>query len=140
MVTISLADNKLDGVGDGSHLLRQILENLLPGLEGDEEPEEDDQPEAAQEEGRKQPVERYVEVEVMVGLTLPEIVRIAAARNRSRSVPDYAVKNLEGKFDELKDALRLANRTFAERCVAFKPNETIEGSGDFKPLSILTIL
>ena len=60
--------------------------------------------------------------------------------NTSKNVPDYAIRHLEGHFDELKSALENANPSYVHNCVAFKPNQHIEGSRDFREVSILTVL
>lgn len=138
-VTLVFDDPRMHGVGDGGHTLRHVLENLVPGLaltpdETNSQSDDDD------EESRTAPVERYIEVEVITGLELPEISRIAKARNTSKNVPEYAIKNLEGKYDGLYLALKKVNKTYADKVVAFKPNEHIEGSQEFKPVSILTVL
>jgi hypothetical protein len=137
-VTLTFREKKLDGVGDGGHTLGHILENLAPSVK--EERADDADGDADGEAVTAKPTERYVELEIIIGLTLPEIVRIVRARNASRNVPDYAIRNLEGKFDGLRDALRRANRDFVDRRVAFKPNEHIEGSDEYKAVSVLTIL
>ncbi len=138
-VTLTFQNRKMDGVGDGGHTLRLILERLIPETIAGEEPDDIEESDEDEEIGGP-PVERYVEAEVITGLSLEEISRVARSRNTSKNVPDYAIKRLEGTFDGLEQALRRANETFTDHCVAFKPNEHIEDSKDFKQVSILTIL
>src|SRR4029077_17658088 len=57
-----------------------------------------------------------------------------------RSVPPYAIMAMEGKFDQLKAAIKLCNPNYCAKWVAFKPNEHLEGMEGFKPVSVLEIL
>jgi hypothetical protein len=126
------------GIGDGGHTLRLILERLQPALAAEEE---DEAEEEGVEAGTRRPqIERYVEVEVFTGLPLDQVTRIVRARNTSRNVPEYAILNLQGTFDGLRDAIAAANPEYVANCLAFKPNEHMPDSDAFKPVSLLHVL
>lgn len=80
-------DRKRFGLVDGGHTYRAIQDVL--------------------KEGELEQFEtRYVGLEIFTGLDDDLIVEFADARNRSAAVDDKSLKNLEGKFDFIKTALK----------------------------------
>jgi hypothetical protein len=47
---------------------------------------------------------------------------------------------IKGEFEPFKAAIAAENKVFAERIVAFRPNEHVEGLEEFKPVSVLELL
>jgi hypothetical protein len=153
MAVIVLTDPKKHGIVDGAHTFRKVLEHLIPATygagngEADEEVESLDQPESQglselegeKEEPRPEP-DRYLTCEVWTGLTLEQRVLLSEGRNTSRSVPPYAIMEIKGDFEPLKEAIKKHNPDYGEQVVAFKPNEHVEGLDEFKPVSVLEIL
>lgn len=151
-VELVFSDQKRHGVVDGGHTLRKIVQDLIPATYGpggggseaidlDEEPDEldelDDVGEVAESE---EMIDRYLNVEVWVNLALHQVALLSQARNTSRTVPPYAIMNIKGEFESLKDAIGEKNKVFADNVVAFKPNEHVEGLDEFKPVSVLELL
>lgn len=76
--------------------------------------------------GQHKPKENYhninqahVQVTVAVGIEEESVASISRARNLSKAVPDYAMKNLEGDWQEIENFLPSDYR----KNVVFKPNE-----------------
>jgi len=61
----------------------------------------------------------HVQVTVAVGVDEESVSSISRARNLSKAVPDYALKNLEGDWQAIEDHLPQSYR----KNVIFKPNE-----------------
>ncbi|MBW4490427.1 MAG: AIPR family protein [Trichocoleus desertorum ATA4-8-CV12] len=61
----------------------------------------------------------YVQVTVAVGVEEEQVSSISRARNLSKAVPDYALKNLEGDWQAVEKYLPQSCR----KNVIFKPNE-----------------
>jgi AIPR protein len=61
----------------------------------------------------------HVQVTVAVGVDEENVAGISRARNLSKAVPDYALKNLEGDWQAIEEHLPLSYR----KNVIFKPNE-----------------
>jgi len=147
-VELVLTDVKKHGVLDGGHTLRKVVKDLIPSTYGrpsDAEElaeDEDDQADALDEAEREvvEVLDRYLNVEVWVGLTLDQVALLSTGRNTSRTVPPYAIMAMKGEFDPLKAAIAAKNSLFAEKIVAFKPNEHVEGLDEFKPVSVLELL
>lgn len=154
-VELVFADPKKHGVLDGGHTLRKIVSDLIPSTyspepdlndaavgeaEENEELEAEVVPEAVEANESEAIIDRYINVEVWVGLTLDQVALLSQARNTSRTVPPYAIMAIKGEFDSIKAAIATKNKAFAEKVVAFKPNEHVEGLDEFKPVSILELL
>jgi hypothetical protein len=146
---IVLSDPKKHGIVDGAHTFRKIVEHLIPatyappGEEGEvaEQPDSEDtsELEGDKEEPQAEP-NRYLSCEVWTGLNLAQLALLTAGRNTSRSVPPYAIMEMKGNFDPLRDAIVDKNPDYGMNCVAFKPNEHVEGLPEFKPVSVLEVL
>jgi AIPR protein len=61
----------------------------------------------------------HVQVTVAVGIEEDSVAGISRARNLSKAVPDYALKNLEGDWQKIEDVLPESYRAN----IIFKPNE-----------------
>jgi hypothetical protein len=61
----------------------------------------------------------HVQVTVAVGVDEENVAGISRARNLSKAVPDYALKNLEGDWQAIEEHLPLSYR----KNLIFKPNE-----------------
>lgn len=61
----------------------------------------------------------HVQVTVAVGIEEDSVAGISRARNLSKAVPDYALKNLEGDWQEIEKFLPESYRAN----IIFKPNE-----------------
>ena len=70
----------------------------------------------------------FVQVTVAVGIDEESVASISRARNLSKAVPDYALKNLEGDWQKIEDYLPPKYR----KHVVFKPNE-FEANPDDAP-------
>lgn len=136
------------GVIDGAHSLAKVVDELIPKSYGPtdelEEEEDDDTDDDSSLEGQRPEPDRYLSCEVWVGLEKPEVVRLTSGRNTSRMVPPFAISNLRGDFEIVKEALVRANKEYAKK-VAFKPNEHMEPIGEddepaYKPIYALDIL
>jgi hypothetical protein len=154
MVEIVFTDPKKHGIVDGGHTFKKVVKELIPatygnplGETGDDEDEaatsdtedEDDESEQADEE-LEEVVDRYLSCEVWVGLKLEQAALLTQGRNTSRTVPPYAIMSIKGEFDPLKKAIERTNSSYANKVVAFKPNEHVEGLDEFKPVSVLDVL
>lgn len=155
-VEIVFADPKKHGIVDGGHTFKKIIKELIPATYGP--PTEDDESDGEKEEAAEREslngalgaivddeepeevVDRYVSCEVWVGLKLEQAALLTQGRNTSRTVPPYAIMSIKGEFDPLKKAIDRANPTYANKVVAFKPNEHVEGLDEFKPVSVLDVL
>jgi AIPR protein len=71
----------------------------------------------------------HVQVTVAVGVDEENVASISRARNLSKAVPDYALKNLEGDWQKIEQYLPSSYR----KNVIFKPNE-FEGNLDEAPM------
>jgi hypothetical protein len=152
MAVIVLTDPKKHGIVDGAHTFRKVVEHLIPATYGtqNEEEEEGEVSEQAEYEGlseldgdKEEPrvdPDRYLTCEIWTGLTLEQTALLTQGRNTSRSVPPYAIMEMKGNFDPLKDAIKTHNPEYGDNVVAFKPNEHVEGLDEFKPVSVLEIL
>lgn len=155
-VELVFTDPKKHGVLDGGHTLRKIVEDLIPSMygrigdsegavetegdEADEFAEADTVEEVVDQEEPQEVLDRYLNVEVWVGLTLDQVALLSQARNTSRTVPPYAIMAIKGEFLPLQTAIAAKNAVFAEKIVAFKPNEHVEGLEESKPVSVLELL
>ncbi len=70
----------------------------------------------------------FVQMTVAVGIDEESVASISRARNLSKAVPDYALKNLEGDWQKIEDYLPPEYR----KNVVFKPNE-FENNPDGAP-------
>jgi hypothetical protein len=70
----------------------------------------------------------HVQVTVAVGIDEESVASISRARNLSKAVPDYALKNLEGDWQVIEEYLPPSYR----KNVIFKPNE-FEDDPDIAP-------
>lgn len=70
----------------------------------------------------------HVQVTVAVGVDEESVASISRARNLSKAVPDYALKNLEGDWQAIEEHLPQSYR----KNVIFKPNE-FEDNPDIAP-------
>jgi hypothetical protein len=156
VVELVFTDPKKHGVLDGGHTLRKIVSDLIPSTYGpiaesevaldaeedevDETAQATDVDEMAEQEEPDEIIDRYLNVEVWVGLTLDQVALLSQARNTSRTVPPYAIMAIKGEFEPFKAAIAAENKVFAERIVAFRPNEHVEGLEEFKPVSVLELL
>jgi hypothetical protein len=93
------------GVLNGGHTYRALM-HALHGTHkrGEKYPEID---------------KAFVQVTVAVGIDEESVSSISRARNLSKAVPDYALKNLEGDWQRIEDYLPKKYR----KNVVFKPNE-----------------
>ena len=113
VLTLGFDDHEFHGVLDGGHTLRAIL---------DERSDESEQ-------------EGYCNLEIFTGLENGEIPGVVEARNTSKQVASKSLLNLEGAFENLKNAIGKEK----EALIIWKENE--EGQLDVRELiGILTAL
>ena len=110
-ITLEFDDRKYHGVLDGGHTLRAIL---------------DDRKQSGQD-----PQSSYCNIEIFTKLGEDEIPGVVQARNTSKQVASKSMFNLEGSFDDLKNALG----TKAKQ-ISWKENE----EGDFDVREVIGIL
>lgn len=111
-VTMELVNGDIHGNIDGGHTLRAIF--------------------SAQEDGNL-PEDRYVFMEIFVGLSTP--VELAAARNTSVQVDLKSREELNKSFEILKEAM--SGLPFENR-IAYKMNQHY--GADFKPIDVREII
>lgn len=112
-LAISFDDREFHGVLDGGHTLRAILDRR-----SDEETQEG-----------------YCNLEIFTGLEEGEISSVVEARNTSKQVASKSLLNLEGAFENLKDAIGEEKSSL----ISWKENE--EGQMDIREvIGILTAL
>ncbi len=87
VVTLEFKDRQYNGVLDGGHTLQAIL----------------DQREDVVAEGGLQ--EGYCNLEIFTGLEQDSIPSVVEARNTSKQVASKSLMNLDGKFDQFRDAI-----------------------------------
>ncbi|MCG9891166.1 MAG: AIPR family protein [Thermosynechococcaceae cyanobacterium MS004] len=78
----------------------------------------------------------HVQVTVAVGIDEESVASISRARNLSKAVPDYALKNLEGDWQEIEAHL-------PQRCrknVIFKPNEFDDNSDNAPKYTVVDLV
>ncbi len=96
-LALEFKDRQYNGVLDGGHTLRAILDQRSNG---------------SQQEG-------YCNIEIFTGLEESEIPSVVDARNTSKQVASKSLMNLEGRFEELKDAIG----TEKSELISWKENE-----------------
>lgn len=112
-LTVEFKDRQYNGVLDGGHTLRVILDERVDDVV---------------QEG-------YCNVEIFVGLEQDEITNVVDARNTSKQVASKSLLNLEGRFDKLKEAIG-PDKT---ELISWKENE--EGAIDVREfIGMLTAL
>ena len=114
-------DGESNGIVDGAHTYKLILENqeYIRGFN---------------EGANGERIEQYVEVRVLTGPRIPDLVsEIAGGLNTGVQVTPAALANLDRQFDWLKEAIKDA--PFRDK-IAFKQFE----EGDFTVTDILCIL
>lgn len=110
------------GIADGAHTYNLILENQEYIRTFNESAEADQQ------------IDQYVEVRVLIGPRLPDLVTdIAGGLNTGVQVQPASLANLDGHFEWLKDAIRGAP---FEQEIAYKQFE----EGEFTVTDVLCIL
>ena len=82
-LTVEFEDRQYNGVLDGGHTLRVILDGRVDDVV---------------QEG-------YCNVEIFTGLEQDEITNVVDARNTSKQVASKSLLNLEGRFEKLKEAI-----------------------------------
>jgi hypothetical protein len=87
-LTLEFQDPEYDGILDGGHTLRVILEQMG---------------EQSSEDGTG--LASYCNLEILTGLEGEVIPSVVEARNTSRQVAHKSLLNLDGKFDKLKDVI-----------------------------------
>jgi hypothetical protein len=112
-LTIRLKDPRLHGLLDGGHTY-----NIL------------------REESAALDFPQYVRVEFLEGFRSDEIPDLVGARNTSNQVRDQSLMNLEGRFDDLREALTGA--AFSSQ-IAYKEFE-LDTSGEPKPIDVRDII
>ncbi len=113
-LTLRFDDRRYHGVLDGGHTLKAIL--------------------GSREETGDLPQAGYCNVEIFTGLDEDEIPAVVEARNTSKQVASKSLTNLQGRFEDLKDALGAF-----ERKISWFEND--EGDMDVRELiGILTAL
>lgn len=110
-LTVEFSDTQLNGVLDGGHTLHVILEH-----------------QSEQSDGDISGLPAYCNIEIFTGLEGEAIPGVVEARNTSRQVASKSLLNLEGRFDQLKDAI---GKEKAKEII-WKENE--EGSLDVREL------
>ena len=114
-LTLAFKDKNYHGILDGGHTLRAILDDR-------EQSDQDTQT-------------SYCNIEIFTGLDDSEIPDVVEARNTSKQVASKSLLNLEGSFENLKDALG----SDKAKLISWKENE--EGVFDVREvISILTAL
>jgi AIPR protein len=78
----------------------------------------------------------HVQVTVAVGVEEENVASISRARNLSKAVPDYALKNLEGDWQKIEDYLPQNYR----KNVIFKPNEFEENPDDAPRYTVVDLV
>jgi len=124
-VEVCFDGNKKHGIYDGGHtrlILDSEKENLL-----------------SMQEQQDESLNRFVRVEILVGFNSMETTYIAGARNTSNQVRDESILEQQGKFGEIKDALR--GQPYYDD-IAFKEYELYDGNPGRppKPISIKDII
>ncbi len=116
-VQLGLSDENLHGLLDGGHTYEVIKEYIK------------------QTERSELSLDRqaYVRLELMEGLKAEEIRDVVEARNTSNQVKDQSLLNLQGKFDDIKQAIE--HQPYATQ-VAYSEYEILEGSDGSKPKPI----
>lgn len=114
-------EGEANGIVDGAHTYKLILENQ-------------EHIRAFNEDANGDEIEQYVEVRVLTGTRLPDLVSdIAGGLNTGIQVQAATLANLDRQFDWLKDTLKDA--PYRDR-IAFKQFE----DGDYSVTDILCIL
>ena len=78
----------------------------------------------------------YVQVVVAVGIEEEQVSSISRARNLSKAVPDYALKNLEGEWQSIEQYLPDEFR----KNVIFKPDEFQEDADVFSEYTVVDLV
>jgi hypothetical protein len=78
----------------------------------------------------------HVQVTVAVGVDEESVADISRARNLSKAVPDYALKNLEGDWQKIEDYLPQNYR----KNVIFKPNEFEDNPDDAPRYTVVDLV
>ncbi|OLP18361.1 abortive phage infection protein [Leptolyngbya sp. 'hensonii'] len=78
----------------------------------------------------------HVQVTVAVGIDEESVASISRARNLSKAVPDYALKNLEGDWQRIEKYLPSAYR----KNVIFKPNEFEENPDESPKYTVVDLV
>lgn len=81
--------------------------------------------------------DQYVRVEFLEGFDHDEITAVVDARNTSNQVKDESLLNLEGAFDDLKEALK-DEPFFGD--IAFQEYEVYKNSSEAKPIDVREII
>jgi AIPR protein len=78
----------------------------------------------------------HVQVTVAVGVDEENVAGISRARNLSKAVPDYALKNLEGDWQAIEEHLPQSYR----KNVIFKPNEFEDNPDDAPKYTVVDLV
>ena len=87
-LTLVFKDREFNGVLDGGHTLHVILDQLKQVSNGEQAS-----------------LEGYCNLEIFTGLDQEDIPNVVEARNTSKQVASKSLMNLEGRFDDLKNAI-----------------------------------
>ena len=96
-LALEFKDQQYNGVLDGGHTLRAILDHRSNGSQ----------------------LDGYCNIEIFTGLDESEIPSVVDARNTSKQVASKSLMNLEGHFEELKDAIGAEK----SKLISWKENE-----------------
>ncbi len=122
-VEILLTKRGTHGLIDGGHT-HLIINNEKESLA-----------EQTDDEGKS--LKRFVKIEILVGFDISQITDIAGARNTSNQVKDESLLNLEGRFEDIKKALK--DQPYYDD-IAFKEYDVYEGSDIPKPIDVRDII
>lgn len=128
------AEPKVHGCLDGGHTLA-IIDTVVGTPQWEKaQVEKNKKAESEKDEKHKPARPQFVTLQIVRGLPLDEIPEIAGARNTSVNVEDFALGELEGKFEFLKPVLK--NKKL-DHLVAFKQNEM---RSEKMPMDVLGVL
>ena len=122
-VTVNFKHKDQHGIGDGGHT-RLIISEEAEAL-------------IAKKREEKNPIDRQVKVEILVGFDLSETRDIVGARNTSNQVKPQGLLELGKEFDPLKKHLK-DERYFEE--ISFKEYELFPGTDKPKPIDVMDII
>ncbi len=112
-LTVTMADRNLHGLLDGGHTYNIVV----------------DERDSLQ-------LPQYVRLEILEGFSQDDVPEVVDARNTSNQVRDQSLMELQGKFDELKEAV--AGRPYAD-LIAYKEYELLD-DGTPKPIDVREII
>lgn len=111
---VTMKDPKIHGLLDGGHSYKIIMD-----------------------ERDELGFDQYVRVEFLEGFDHEEISAVVDARNTSNQVKDESLLNLEGAFDQLKEALK--HESYYND-IAFQEYEVYKTSGEAKPIDVREVI